>query len=106
MRHPNGVAAATAGGVLGQAAENMGGKRAEAQARIDAAKRAAAEKKAAAEAAQKAEAAAHLFRGENEILLDEICSDLRRGLPFGLEKLMKHHMQGKVDVQAKDEFGC
>ena len=84
----------------------MGGKRAEAQARIDAAKRAEAEKKAAAEAAQKAEAAAHLFRGENEILLDEICSDLRRGLPFGLEKLMKHHMQGKVDVQAKDEFGC
>jgi hypothetical protein len=48
----------------------------------------------------------HIFKGENEILLDGIGQDLRRGLPLGLDKLLKNHMQGKVDVNACDEFGC
>lgn len=47
-----------------------------------------------------------VFRGENEILLDGICHDFRKGLPFGLTNLRKNHMQGKVDVNLCDEFGC
>ena len=31
----------------------------------------------------------HIFKGENEILLDGIGQDLRRGLPLGLDKLLK-----------------
>jgi len=50
--------------------------------------------------------AEHVFRGENEILLDDIGHDLRKGLALGMDKLVKNHMQGKVDVNACDEFGC
>ena len=31
----------------------------------------------------------YIFKGENEILLDGIGQDLRRGLPLGLDKLLK-----------------
>jgi len=47
-----------------------------------------------------------VFRGENEILLDGICHDLRKGLSHGLVNLRKNHMQGKIDVNQCDEFGC
>jgi len=47
-----------------------------------------------------------VFRGENEILLDDIGHDLRKGLQIGLGKLRTNHMQGKVDVNASDEHGC
>lgn len=47
-----------------------------------------------------------VFRGENDILLDDIGHDLRKGLELGLGKLRTNHMQGKVDVNAQDEHGC
>jgi hypothetical protein len=48
----------------------------------------------------------HVFRGENEILVDDIGHDLRKGLLLGHDKFVRNHMQGKVDANAKDEFGC
>jgi len=49
---------------------------------------------------------AAVFRGENEILLDDVGMDLRKGLPLGVDKLRKYHMEGKVNVNQCDEFGC
>lgn len=45
-------------------------------------------------------------RAEKEIILDDICADMRKGLPLGVSKLKKALMSAHVDVNDVDETGC
>mmetsp|Transcript_29999 Transcript_29999/g.96198 ORF Transcript_29999/g.96198 Transcript_29999/m.96198 type:complete len:115 (+) Transcript_29999:288-632(+) len=42
---------------------------------------------------------------DRELIIDEICDELRKGVSHAHDKMIKAHMQGKIEATSADQFG-